>query len=159
MKPYTIVWTVALLGAAACAAAASQAVVSPAAAPLPAPGGTAPVVLASNAAHSSASTNAPAVLPIDIRKLPSNTVFTVQLGAFTTSDRAFTVFWELSPKVPSLQLVAPFGRDKLYRLRYGAFATYDAAHAAAEKLRKENIDCFVTPVGMPEVVVNDPKGE
>ena len=37
MKPYTIVGAIALLGAAACAVAAGQAVMSPAAAPLPAP--------------------------------------------------------------------------------------------------------------------------
>jgi cell division septation protein DedD len=112
-----------------------------------------------NVVHPPASTNAPAAVPLDIRALPSNTIFTVQLGAFTTRERAFSVFWEFSRKIPSLQLIPPFGKDKLYRVSHGSFATYDEARAAADKLKKENIDCFVTPVGMPELAVNVSKGD
>ncbi len=146
VRLHRVVATLALTGAAAYAADV----------PVMVP---APAHVATNAVHSPASTNAPVPPLVDIKSLPSNTVFTVQLGAFTTRDRAFTVFWDLSRKVPSLQLIPPFGKDKLYRVSHGSFATYNEARAAADKLHKENIDCFVTPVGRPELAVNGPRGD
>ena len=150
MKLYTVASLVTLIVTAARAAEVPVMVPAPVPAPKPA---------LTNVVPTPVSTNKPGGAPVDIQSLPSNTVFTVQLGAFTTRERAFTVFWELSPRVPSLQLIPPFGKDKLYRVSHGSFPTYDEARAAADKLKKENIDCFVTPVGMPELAINGLKGD
>ena len=150
MKPYMVACVIALSVAAARAAEVPVMVPAPSPAPKPA---------MTNVVRPPVSTNKFGVVPSNIRSLPSNTVFTVQLGAFTTRERAFTVFWELSPKVPSLQLIPPFGKDKLYRVSHGSFPSYEEARLAAEKLKKENIECFVTPVGMPELADNGKKGD
>ena len=150
MKPHMVVCVIALIVAAAHAAEVPVMVPAPSQVPKPA---------ITNIVQPAVSTNTPGLPTLNIWTLPSNTVFTVQLGAFTTRERAFVVFWELSPKVPSLQLIPPFGKDKLYRVSHGSFPSYEAARVAAEKLTQENIECFVTPVGMPELVTNQIKGD
>ncbi len=77
---------------------------------------------------------------------PPDTVFTVQLGAFQTRERAFALYWELSKKVSPLQVTAPSPKDKLYRVRYGSFPNYAEAKSAAEKLKARGIECFVAPL-------------
>lgn len=74
---------------------------------------------------------------------PPNTVFTVQLGAFQSRERAFALYWELSKKISPLQVTAPSARDKLYRVRYGSYPNYAEAKAAADKIKARGIDCFV----------------
>lgn len=74
---------------------------------------------------------------------PANTVFTVQLGAFQSRERAFALYWELSKKISPLQVTAPSARDKLYRVRYGSYPNYAEAKAAADKIKARGIECFV----------------
>lgn len=131
----------AVLGAAASVTAAGAA--APVALPAAATVHPARVTADTNTVPASV-TNLP---PIDFSNLPTGTMFTVQIHAFSSRDRAFAVYFELSKQVPSLQLMPPYGKDKLYRVCHGTFPTYDEAHAAAEKLRKDNIECFVRPVG------------
>lgn len=74
---------------------------------------------------------------------PGESVFTVQLGAFSSRERAFSLYWELSKKLSPLQ-VSPKGKDGLYRVRYGSFPNRKEAQACAERVRKKGIPCFVT---------------
>jgi len=141
MNAHVWLCTAALL----CAAAGASAAGTTAQAALPAASTAQPVrvAVATNEVPA-AVTNLP---PIDFSNLPTGTMFTVQIHAFSSKDRAFAVYFELSKRVPSLQLMPPFGKDKLYRVCHGYFPTYDEAHAAAEKLRKDDIECFVRPIG------------
>lgn len=77
------------------------------------------------------------------RSYPPDTVFTVQLGAFQTRERAFALYWELSKKLSPLQVSAPSAKDKLYRVRYGSYPNYAEAKAAADKVKARGIECFV----------------
>lgn len=77
------------------------------------------------------------------RSFPPDTVFTVQLGAFQTRERAFALYWELSKKLSPLQVTAPSAKDKLYRVRYGSYPNYAEAKAAADKVKARGIECFV----------------
>ncbi len=73
------------------------------------------------------------------------TVYTVQLGAFTSRERAFALYWDLSKKISPLQVAAPNG-DDLFRVRYGSFPNKKEAQDAVEKIRKKGVQCFVTAV-------------
>lgn len=75
----------------------------------------------------------------------SEVVYTVQLGAFSSRERAFALYWDLSKKISPLQVSAPNG-DDLYRVRYGSFPNKKEAQDAVEKIRQKGIQCFVTTV-------------
>ncbi len=77
---------------------------------------------------------------------PPGTIFTVQLGAFKARERAFALYWELAKKLQPLQVSAPLSKDGMYRVRYGSYPNYDEAKAAVEKLKKLQINSFVTPL-------------
>lgn len=79
-------------------------------------------------------------------------VYTVQLGAFKARERAFALYWQLSKKVTPLQVTAPMPKDNLYRVRYGSYPNREEAQAAAKKLRKKGIECFVTKLKTLEIV-------
>ena len=81
-----------------------------------------------------------------------NAVYTVQLGAFKARERAFSLYWQLSKKVSPLQVTAPMPKDKLYRVRYGSYPNIEEARAAAEKLKKKGIQCFVTTLKTLEII-------
>ena len=85
-------------------------------------------------------------------KPPATPVYTVQLGAFKARERAFALYWELSKKVTPLQVTAPMPKDELYRVRYGSYPNYEEAKAAAEKLRKKGVECFVTTLKTLEII-------
>ncbi|MCX7846494.1 MAG: SPOR domain-containing protein [bacterium] len=92
------------------------------------------------------TTNLPApkaATPATPTAYPPGTVFTVQLGAFQSRERAFALYWDLSKKISPLQVTAPAAKDKLYRVRYGSYPNYAEAKAAAEKVKARGIDCFV----------------
>jgi len=82
----------------------------------------------------------------------TNTIYTVQLGAFTARERAFALYWQLSKKVSPLQVTAPMPNEKLYRVRYGSYPNRKEAQVAAEKLRKKEIECFVMPLKTMEII-------
>jgi len=77
---------------------------------------------------------------------PPGTIFTVQLGAFKARERAFALYWELAKKIQPVQVTAPSTKDNMYRVRYGSYPNYDEAKAAVEKLKKLQINSFVTPL-------------
>jgi cell division protein FtsN len=77
---------------------------------------------------------------------PPGTIFTVQLGAFKARERAFALYWELAKKIQPVQVTAPAAKDGMYRVRYGSYPNYDEAKAAVEKLKKLQINAFVTPL-------------
>ncbi len=81
-----------------------------------------------------------------------NAVYTVQLGAFKARERAFALYWQLSKKVTPLQVTAPLPKDQLYRVRYGSYPNQEEAQVAAEKLRKNGIECFVTTLKTMEII-------
>jgi len=77
---------------------------------------------------------------------PPGTIFTVQLGAFKARERAFALYWELAKKIQPVQVSAPASKDGMYRVRYGSYPNYAEAKAAVEKLKKLQINAFVTPL-------------
>ena len=81
-----------------------------------------------------------------------NAIYTVQLGAFKARERAFALYWQLSKKISPLQVTAPMPKDQLYRVRYGSYPNRKEAQAAAEKLRKKGIECFVMPLKTIEII-------
>jgi len=81
-----------------------------------------------------------------------NAVYTVQLGAFKARERAFALYWDLSKVVSPLQVTAPLPKDKLYRVRYGSYPNREEASAAAEKLRKKGIECFIATLKTMEII-------
>jgi|GEM_PF-1409008 len=123
----------ALPGADSSSPASQQKPSAPAATNIPAP--------------ATSSTNAPAksvpATPAPAKVYPPDTVFTVQLGAFQTRERAFALYWELSKKLSPLQVTAPSAKDKLYRVRFGSYPNYAEAKAAADKVKARGIECFV----------------
>lgn len=72
-------------------------------------------------------------------------IYTVQLGAFESRERAFALYWELSTKLSPLMVTSPNG-DALYRVHYGSFPNKKEAQEAANKIRHKGIQCFVTAV-------------
>jgi cell division septation protein DedD len=74
-------------------------------------------------------------------------VYTVQLGAFKSRERAFALYWEMSQQLSHLQVTAPSPNDQLYRVRCGTYPNYDEAKAAVEKLQERGIECFVAQIG------------
>ena len=74
-------------------------------------------------------------------------VYTVQLGAFKSRERAFALYWEMSKQLSHLQVTAPSLNDQLYRVRCGTYPNYDEARAAVEKLQERGIECFVAQIG------------
>lgn len=127
---------------------AAQALPSePAAAPAPAPVMPAPLTVT---AVPPARAVAPATPAAAVRgPHPPGTIFTVQLGAFKARERAFALYWELAKKIQPVQVTAPSAKDNMYRVRYGSYPNYDEAKAAVEKLKKLQINSFVTPLDAP----------
>ena len=91
---------------------------------------------------------------VSLKSLPPGTIFSVQLGAFSSRERAFALYWDLSRTISPLQVVAPSGADALYRVRFGSYPNYQEAKAAALKLQKKGVDCFVTAVDSSGASVN-----
>jgi len=114
-------------------------------------------------APAASSTNAPAksvpAPPAPAKVYPPDTVFTVQLGAFHTRERAFALYWELSKKLSPLQVTAPSAKDKLYRVRFGSYPNYAEAKAAADKVKARGIACFVAALNQEGENITSPPGQ
>jgi cell division septation protein DedD len=85
---------------------------------------------------------APHVQPADAA---ADAVYTVQLGAFKSRERAFALYWELSKKLSHMQVTAPSDQDQMYRVRCGTYPNYDEAKSAAAGLKARGIECFIAP--------------
>ena len=73
----------------------------------------------------------------------SETIYTVQLGAFKARERAFAFHWKISKSISNTRVDVPTTKNKLYRVCCGTFPNYSEAKAKSDKLKKQNIKCFV----------------
>ena len=71
------------------------------------------------------------------------TIYTVQLGAFKARERAFAFHWKISKRISNTRVDIPTAENELYRVCCGTFPNYAEAKSKADKLKKQNIKCFV----------------
>ena len=78
------------------------------------------------------------------------TIYTVQLGAFKARERAFAYHWKISKRISNTRVDIPTAQNKLYRVCCGTFPNYGEAKAKSEKLKKQNIKCFIAKTTSPK---------
>ncbi len=74
------------------------------------------------------------------------TTFTVQLAAFRSRERAYAYHWKISKRIENTRIEVPTSKNKLYKVCCGTFPNYQEAKAKANKLKKRNINCFVSKI-------------
>ncbi len=80
----------------------------------------------------------------------SETIYTVQLGAFKARERAFAYHWKISKRLSNTRVDIPTAQNKLYRVCCGTFPNYGEAKAKADKLKRQNIKCFIAKTTTPK---------
>ena len=83
-------------------------------------------------------------------KVSTDTIYTVQLGAFKARERAFAFHWKISKRLSNTRVDIPSAENKLYRVCCGTFPNYSEAKSKADKLKKQNIKCFVAKTTLPK---------
>lgn len=75
-----------------------------------------------------------------------DTIYTIQLAAFKTRERAFAFHWKISKKISNTRVDTPTKKSELYKVCCGTFPNYEEAKAKADKLKRKNINCFITKI-------------